>query len=78
VGSFDHGGHDTVAVGSRTAAAGGFDHGGHGLHHGGTTSMAAGPDLGPTRLDPGAAVFLFLKIGLSYWLEQLILKSSYF
>jgi hypothetical protein len=47
-------------------AAGGFDHGGHGLHHGGMTSMTVGLDLGPTRLDPGAAIFLFLKINVSY------------
>jgi hypothetical protein len=40
-------------------AAGGFDHGSHSLHHGGTTSMAMGPDLGPTRLDPGVAVFFY-------------------
>jgi hypothetical protein len=45
---------------------GGFDHGGPGLQHGGTTSVAAGLDMGPTCLDPGAAIFLFLKIGLSY------------
>jgi hypothetical protein len=49
-------------------AVSGFDHGSHGFHHGGTTSMAAGLDLGPTRLDPGGAIFLFLKIGLSYGL----------
>jgi hypothetical protein len=47
---------------------GGFDHGGHGLHHGGTTSMDAGRIWAPRVLDPGAAVFLFLKIGLSNWL----------
>jgi hypothetical protein len=42
-------------------AVGGFDHGGHDLHHGGMTSMTAGLDLGPTRLDPGAAIFFILK-----------------
>jgi hypothetical protein len=34
-------------------AVGGFD---HGLHHDDTTSMAADPDLAPTRLDPGVTV----------------------
>jgi hypothetical protein len=42
-------------------AAGYFDHVGHDLHHGGMTSMVAGPDLGPTRLDMSAAIFFILE-----------------
>jgi hypothetical protein len=54
---------------------GGFDHGGHGLQHGGTTSMAAGLDMGPTHLDPGAAIFFilenwsFVSVGNSQYLK---------